>query len=191
MKQITFDMTTYETTTAVKNKAKEVTLDLMKKFFIEELGEDYVTEIGSSEIAICLGERNGNEVCVTIKATGKDCEYRSTAKKRIEPYDRLAAGAEYDEKLTEKAEKKANSSSKTSAAAEKKKAKAERAAELDEVAEKVKAKKAEEKASETYVVKIDGEAVTEPATLAETKAESAKLKAENPDKEVKIFKVLA
>lgn len=190
MKQMVFDMKNFETSTAVKNKAKELTLELMKKFFIEELGEEYVTEIGTGEIAICLGERNGNEVCTTIKVTGKDCEYRSTAKKRIEPYDRFAAGAEYDDKITEKAEKKVNSAKKTSTATEKKKAQAERKAELDIAAENVKAKKAAKAATETYVVKIDGVEVTEPMSLAEAKSESVKLKAENVGKEIKIFKVL-
>lgn len=98
-KQVSFNFHDYETATVAKNCAKKTVYEVIKEALIKEFGNYYVTEVGSSELSVCVGGRNHEEVCANVKVSGKDCDYKTTKSRRITPYDRFRAGVDYRKSL--------------------------------------------------------------------------------------------
>lgn len=151
----------FKTATAVKNEARKISFEMIRKFFIEELGEENVSEIGSNEIAVCLGTKDLTdgttaEVCVSIKPTAKDYESRKTTKKTFEAFERIVEEEAWEMECKEKSDKKAKAEAEkakkkaegkmTKSKAEKQAELAKREAELDEAAKRVKEKRDKETA---------------------------------------------
>lgn len=149
----------FETVTAVKNEARRIAAEMIRELFIEKLGAENVSEIGSNEIAVCLGTKDLTdgttaEICVAIKPTAKDFETRKTTKKTFTAFERIIEEEAWETEKKEKADKKAKAEVEkakkiaegktTKSKAEKQAELEKRKAELDEVAKRVKEKQERE-----------------------------------------------
>ena len=99
-------MMNFENVKNVKDAAKTDVLANIVATLVEVYGEENVSRVGTTEYAVAVGAKDGNEVVVNIKPTSKDFENRKTSKKEFVAYDRLAAAADFDAKEVEKAKKK-------------------------------------------------------------------------------------
>lgn len=132
----TFDFSKAKTPTAVKNIVRSEAFAIMLEMFAERFGEDRVSIVGNSTIAVGvtdIKDKDGfmQEICIEVKPVVKDYEDRTTATKKISAYDRLDEAEAYQTQKTEK-EKEAE---------EKAKAKAEKIKRDKKAREKAKAEK--------------------------------------------------
>ena len=112
----------------VKAKAREITVAEVFKVLSAHFGEDFVSLVGSADIAISAGSRTvdgySEEVPIIFSATAKEFHAHATASgKPVEVYDRLEEAKLYAQEKAE-AERKAREKAETAA----KKAEADRKA---------------------------------------------------------------
>lgn len=80
---------------SVKTVARATGVSELEAWLKENFGEANVTQTGSGDFAVALGEK-GNEVCVEFSVTAKDVFDRQTPKKGlVKAFDRKAAGDKY------------------------------------------------------------------------------------------------
>lgn len=112
-----FNVTKDYTANKIKTDVKAEAMDVIFAALVAQYGEDNVAWVrtGSSsktnEIAAVIGtaEVDGAEVpvCFTVNASAKDFVDRKTDKKTFQAFDFSAAKAEYEDYVTEKADKDA------------------------------------------------------------------------------------
>lgn len=130
-----FNFNDCKNATAVKGKAREIGFTAMLEHFVTLYGEDNVSIVGNSEIAVCVGTRTladgtEGEVCFTVKPVAKDFDIRKTDSGKVfQPYERVKEADVYEVTKTEK-ERKAeeNARIKAEKKARDEKARAERKA---------------------------------------------------------------
>ena len=137
--QFDFDTLGRVSNKAVKDKAREVTMSMLANILSDALGAEFVSVVGTGEIALAIGSKTvdgiSTEIPVVLKVISKEFEAHATASgKAVDVFDRYdeakAFADEQEQKAKEKAEKKARD--------DKKKA-------LDAKAREVSAKKKAEK----------------------------------------------
>lgn len=136
------EMKDFKSGKALKDKVRETVFADMLEMYIEKYGEENVSIVNKSEIAVCVNTvlmPNGQEyeICCTIKPVMKDFDDRKTPTKVLKAYQRIREEEAYevDKQASEKkAEEKARRN------AEKKRKDFERRAKAK--AEKAKAEKA-------------------------------------------------
>ena len=145
----TFKVTKEMTVTKIKNAIKANLLNDFEQFLIQKYGENSVGMVryGSTpknELAFVLGtiEDDGFEydVVATINPTVKDWKEKKTKSRTTDAFDFEQYKADYDNYLTEKATKQAESKVRRNVKSEKEQAKAERKAELEQAAQRAKEK---------------------------------------------------
>ena len=153
----TFKVTKEMTATKIKNAIKATLLDEFEQFLIQKYGDSAVGMVryGSTpknELAFIVGsiEDDGFEydVVATVNPTVKDWKEKKTKSRTTDAFDFEQYKADYDNYLTEKATKQAESKARKNIKSAKEQEKAERRAEVEAAAkramEKSKAKTAEE-----------------------------------------------
>ena len=81
---------------SVKNTARAASIVELEAWLKEHFGEANVTQTGSGDFAVALGEKDGKEVCVEFGVTAKDAFDRQTPKSGlVRAFDREAAGQKY------------------------------------------------------------------------------------------------
>lgn len=116
--------------TAIKDYIRKFAFDAVVKAMIAEFGEENVTIINHSEVAVAVGTietKDGFilESCVTFSPTVKDYKERQTNKRFFEAYDRKFEGSQWQKKVEEdkkEAEEKAKQERKNREKVEKEKA---------------------------------------------------------------------
>lgn len=114
-----YTVTEEMTVTKVKNTAKLDIIKEFEEFLIQKYGEENVgmvrygtAKTSKNELAFKVGtvEKGGYEfpLYCTINPTVKDFDEKVTSKKTVEAFDFEGGKAEYDEYLTEKAQKQAD-----------------------------------------------------------------------------------
>lgn len=110
--------------TKIKATAKADMVNLLIEALIEKFGEDAVGMVrtispagtGTNEIGVVVGnvDKNGESLplVLTINATVKEFENRSTAKKTYNAYDFASARQCYDNYISDKADKDADKAKK-------------------------------------------------------------------------------
>ena len=145
----TFKVTKEMTATKIKNAIKANLLNDFEQFLIQKYGENAVGMVryGSTpknELAFILGaiEDDGFEydVVATVNPTVKDWKEKKTKSRTTDAFDFEQYKADYDNYLTEKATKQAESKARRNVKSEKELAKAERKAELEQAAQRAKEK---------------------------------------------------
>lgn len=145
----TFKVTKEMTATKIKNAIKTNLLNDFEEFLIQKYGDNAVGMVryGSTpknELAFIVGsiEEDGFEydVVATVNPTVKDWKEKKTKSRTTEAFDFEQYKADYDNYLTEKATKQAESKAKRNVKSEKEQAKAERRAEVELAAQRAKEK---------------------------------------------------
>lgn len=142
--QFDFDSLGKASDKAIKDKAREISFDAVVAVLTEAFGADFVSAVGTAEVAVSVGTRTIEdemvvEVPVAIKVTAKEFHPHSTASgKAVEIFDRVQAAEDF---AVEKAAKEAE-------AAEKAAKKAAKVAADKAAREKAKAAKAAKKGAE-------------------------------------------
>ena len=145
----TFKVTKEMTVTKIKNAIKANLLNDFEQFLIQKYGENAVGMVryGSTpknELAFIVGsiEEDGFEydVVATVNPTVKDWKEKKTKSRTTEAFDFEQYKADYDDYLTEKATKQAESKARRNVKSEKEQAKAERRAEVELAAQRAKEK---------------------------------------------------
>ena len=153
----TFKVTKEMTATKIKNAIKTNLLNDFEEFLIQKYGDNAVGMVryGSTpknELAFIVGsiEDEGFEydVVATVNPTVKDWKEKKTKSRTTDAFDFEQYKADYDDYLTEKVAKQAESNARKNVKSAKEQEKAERKAEVEAAAkramEKSKAKTAEE-----------------------------------------------
>ncbi len=124
--QFDFDTLGKVSNKAVKDKAREIGFAEVVAVLTEHFGADFVSVVGSAEVAIGIGSRtvaDGTcpEVPLVLKLTAKEFEgHMSTGKTPawVEPYDRFEAAQDFaDEVAAKEADKAAKAEAKAKAIA--------------------------------------------------------------------------
>ena len=145
----TFKVTKEMTATKIKNAIKTNLLNDFEKFLIQKYGDNAVGMVryGSTpknELAFIVGsiEDEGFEydVVATVNPTVKDWKEKKTKSRTTDAFDFEQYKADYDNYLTEKATKQAESKARRNVKSEKERAMAERKAELELAAQRAKEK---------------------------------------------------
>ena len=145
----TFKVTKEMTATKIKSAIKTTLLNEFEQFLIQKYGDSAVGMVryGSTpknELAFVVGsiEEDGFEydVVATVNPTVKDWKEKKTKSRTTEAFDFEQYKADYDDYLTEKATKQAESKARRNVKSEKEQAKAERMAELELAAQRAKEK---------------------------------------------------
>lgn len=80
---------------SVKNVGRAELIAALTEWLTEKFGEGYVTQTGTSDFAVAIGEK-GNEVCAEFGITMKDFVDRQTPKKGlVKAFNRKAAGEKF------------------------------------------------------------------------------------------------
>ena len=153
----TFKVTKEMTATKIKNTIKATLLDEFEQFLIQKYGENAVGMVryGSTpknELGFIVGSIDDDgfmyDVVATVNPTVKDWKEKKTKSRTTEAFDFEQYKADYDNYLTEKATKQAESKARKNIKSAKEQEKAERRAEVEAAAkramEKSRAKTAEE-----------------------------------------------
>ena len=156
----TFKVTKEMTATKIKNAIKANLLNEFEQFLVQKYGDNAVGMVryGSTpknELAFIVGsiEDDGFEydVVATVNPTVKDWKEKKTKSRTTDAFDFEQYKADYDNYLTEKATKQAESKARRNVKSAKEQEKAERKAELEQAIkradEKSKAKTAEQVAN--------------------------------------------
>ena len=145
----TFKVTKEMTATKIKSAIKTTLLNEFEQFLIQKYGDSAVGMVryGSTpknELAFIVGsiEEDGFEydVVATVNPTVKDWKEKKTKSRTTEAFDFEQYKADYDDYLTEKATKQAESKARRNVKSEKEQAKAERRAEVELAAQRAKEK---------------------------------------------------
>ena len=145
----TFKVTKEMTATKIKSAIKTTLLNEFEQFLIQKYGDSAVGMVryGSTpknELAFVVGsiEEDGFEydVVATVNPTVKDWKEKKTKSRTTEAFDFEQYKADYDDYLTEKATKQAESKARKNVKSEKEQAKAERRAEVELAAQRAKEK---------------------------------------------------
>ena len=145
----TFKVTKEMTATKIKNAIKANLINDFEQFLIQKYGDSAVGMVryGSTpknELAFIVGsiEDDGFEydVVATVNPTVKDWKEKKTKSRTTEAFDFEQYKADYDDYLTEKATKQAESKARRNVKSEKEQAKAERRAEVELAAQRAKEK---------------------------------------------------
>ena len=145
----TFKVTKEMTATKIKNAIKTNLLNEFEQFLIQKYGDSAVGMVryGSTpknELAFIVGsiEEDGFEydVVATVNPTVKDWKEKKTKSRTTEAFDFEQYKTDYDDYLTEKATKQAESKARRNVKSEKEQAKAERRAEVELAAQRAKEK---------------------------------------------------
>ena len=145
----TFKVTKEMTATKIKSAIKATLLNEFEQFLIQKYGDSAVGMVryGSTpknELAFIVGsiEEDGFEydVVATVNPTVKDWKEKKTKSRTTEAFDFEQYKADYDDYLTEKATKQAESKARKNVKSEKEQAKAERRAEVELAAQRAKEK---------------------------------------------------
>jgi hypothetical protein len=119
---------------SVKKVGRAELIAALTEWLTEKFGEVYVTQTGTSDFAVAIGEK-GNEVCAEFSITMKDFVDRTTPKKGlVKAFDRKAAGDKYKADR----EKAAANKAARKATADKNKARDEAKREADKAKAKAK-----------------------------------------------------
>ena len=146
---VTFKVTKEMTATKIKNAIKANLLDEFEQFLIQKYGENAVGMVryGSTpknELAFIVGsiEEDGFEydVVATVNPTVKDWKEKKTKSRTTDAFDFEQYKADYDNYLTEKATKQAESNARKNVKSAKEQEKAERRAEVELAAQRAKEK---------------------------------------------------
>lgn len=153
----TFKVTKEMTATKIKNAIKANLLDEFEQFLIQKYGDNAVGMVryGSTpknELAFIVGSIDDDgfeyDVVATVNPTVKDWKEKKTKSRTTDAFDFEQYKADYDDYLTEKATKQAETKARKNIKSAKEQEKAERRAEVEAAAkramEKSKAKTAEE-----------------------------------------------
>ena len=153
----TFKVTKEMTATKIKNAIKANLLNDFEQFLIQKYGENAVGMVryGSTpknELAFIVGSVDDDgfehDVVATVNPTVKDWKEKKTKSRTIDAFDFEQYKVDYDDYLTDKATKQAESKARKNVKSAKEQEKAERKAEVEAAAkramEKSKAKTAEE-----------------------------------------------
>ena len=144
-----FKVTQEMTATKIKSAIKATLLNEFEQFLIQKYGDSAVGMVryGSTpknELAFIVGsiEDDGFEydVVATVNPTVKDWKEKKTKSRTTEAFDFEQYKADYDDYLTEKATKQAESKARRNVKSEKEQAKAERRAEVELAAQRAKEK---------------------------------------------------
>ena len=145
----TFKVTKEMTATKIKNAIKANLLNDFEQFLMQKYSDNAVGMVryGSTpkiERALIVGsiEDDGFEydVVATINPTVKDWKEKKTKSRTTDAFDFEQYKADYDNYLTEKATKQAESKAKRNVKSAKEQAKAERKAELEQAVQRAKEK---------------------------------------------------
>ena len=145
----TFKVTKEMTATKIKSAIKTTLLNEFEQFLIQKYGDSAVGMVryGSTpknELAFIVGsiEDDGFEydVVATVNPTVKDWKEKKTKSRTTDAFDFEQYKADYDDYLTEKATKQAESKARRNVKSEKEQAKAERRAEVELAAQRAKEK---------------------------------------------------
>ena len=145
----TFKVTKEMTATKIKGAIKATLLNEFEQFLIQKYGENAVGMVRygltpKNELAFIVGsiEEDGFEydVVATVNPTVKDWKEKKTKSRTTEAFDFEQYKADYDDYLTEKATKQAESKARRNVKSEKEQAKAERRAEVELAAQRAKEK---------------------------------------------------
>ena len=145
----TFKVTKEMTATKIKSAIKTNLLNDFEEFLIQKYGDNAVGMVryGSTpknELAFIVGsiEDDGFEydVVATVNPTVKDWKEKKTKSRTTDAFDFEQYKADYDNYLTEKATKQAESKARKNVKSEKEQAKAERRAEVELAAQRAKEK---------------------------------------------------
>ena len=145
----TFKVTKEMTATKIKSAIKTTLLNEFEQFLVQKYGDNAVGMVryGSTpknELAFVLGtiEDDGFEydVVATVNPTVKDWKEKKTKSRTTDAFDFEQYKADYDDYLTEKATKQAESKARRNVKSEKEQAKAERRAEVELAAQRAKEK---------------------------------------------------
>ena len=145
----TFKVTKEMTATKIKSAIKTTLLNEFEQFLVQKYGDNAVGMVryGSTpknELAFVLGtiEDDGFEydVVATVNPTVKDWKEKKTKSRTTDAFDFEQYKADYDNYLTEKATKQAESKARRNVKSEKEQAKAERRAEVELAAQRAKEK---------------------------------------------------
>lgn len=156
----TFKVTKEMTATKIKNAIKANLLNDFEQFLVQKYGENAVGMVryGSTpknELGFVVGSVDDDgieyDVVATVNPTVKDWKEKQTKSRTIVSFDFEIHKKEYDNYLTDKATKQAESKARKNVKSEKEQAKAERKAELEQAIqradEKSRAKTAEQVAN--------------------------------------------
>ena len=145
----TFKVTKEMTPTKIKGAIKATLLNEFEQFLIQKYGDSAVGMVryGSTpknELAFIVGsiEDEGFEydVVATVNLTIKDWKEKKTKSRTTEAFNFKQYKTDYDNYLTEKATKQAESKARRNVKSEKEQAKAERRAEVELAAQRAKEK---------------------------------------------------
>ena len=145
----TFKVTKEMTATKIKNAIKTNLLNDFEEFLIQKYGENAVGMVryGSTpknELAFIVGSVDDDgfehDVVATVNPTVKDWKEKKTKSRTTDAFDFEQYKADYDDYLTEKATKQAESKARRNIKSEKEQAKAERRAEVELAAQRAKEK---------------------------------------------------
>ena len=145
----TFKVTKEMTATKIKSAIKTTLLNEFEQFLVQKYGDSAVGMVryGSTpknELAFIVGsiEDEGFEydVVATVNPTVKDWKEKKTKSRTTEAFDFEQYKTDYDDYLTEKATKQAESKARKNVKSEKEQAKAERRAEVELAAQRAKEK---------------------------------------------------
>ena len=153
----TFKVTKEMTATKIKNSIKANLLNDFEQFLVQKYGENTVGMVryGSTpknELAFIVGSIDDNgfeyDVVATVNPTVKDWKEKKTKSRTTAAFDFEQYKTDYDNYLTDKATKQAESKAKKNVKSAKEQEKAERKAELEQAEkraeEKTRAKLAEQ-----------------------------------------------
>ena len=145
----TFKVTKEMTATKIKNAIKANLLNDFEQFLIQKYGENAVGMVryGSTpknELAFVVGSIDDDgfeyDVVATVNPTVKDWKEKKTKSRTTDAFDFEQYKKDYDDYLTDKATKQAESKARRNVKSEKEQAKAERKAELEQAAQRAKEK---------------------------------------------------
>ena len=146
---VTFKVTKEMTATKIKNAIKANLLNEFEQFLVQKYGDNAVGMVryGSTpknELAFIVGsiEEDGFEydVVATVNPTVKDWKEKKTKSRTTDAFDFEQYKADYDNYLTEKATKQAESNARKNVKSAKEQEKAERRAEVELAAQRAKEK---------------------------------------------------
>ena len=145
----TFKVTKEMTATKIKNAIKTNLLNDFEEFLIQKYGDNAVGMVryGSTpknELAFIVGSVDDDgfeyDVVATVNPTVKDWKEKKTKSRTTDAFDFEQYKADYDDYLTDKATKQAESKARKNVKSEKEQAKAERRAEVELAAQRAKEK---------------------------------------------------
>lgn len=114
-----------------KDKARQLTMDMLKELLTNALGADNVTQTANNMFGVHIGDKQvGNEnceVCVTIEVVAKDYTPRVANSGKVFPvYERLIEGDNYQTEVEKNKAKEEQAEREKAERAEKLKAEKER-----------------------------------------------------------------